>query len=204
MVQGRTKDPTNPLCPKCGLLSYKVGTQLTQKGKKPVYKCEDCGEFRLSYDKNKTENHSRYHPKCPKCGSRENHRKGFDKLKNRRKQRYQCQRCAKYFLVNYEKNPVNKLENEISILPTKMCISQDLLSFFPSKSISIFIDPKHKKIGLRDVGNIILRPYSGRNTTLIYKSLPALIRDYNVKSKRYPAKWSDKHQMVVAKIEFEK
>lgn len=92
------------------------------------------------------------------------------------------------------------LSNEISVLGQgRITIAIDLLKHFPTKTVSIFVDVENKKIGFKDVGKTNLRTEKDISPMLTNAGL----REYNLKRGRYPAKWSKKHQMLIAEIEFD-
>lgn len=103
--------------------------------------------------------------------------------------------------IEIEKTKNSKLKDEITVTTLgRIYLASNLMQYFPSGTLRAFIDIKNKKIGLQDSGPINIR-YSYCGSNLIVVNI-AEFKKYKIKRQRYPIKWSDKHRMVIAKIEF--
>lgn len=69
---------------------------------------------------------------------------------------------------------------------------------FPSKSMKVYVDVEGKKIGLKDSGLVKIREEGAHMIVNVSE-----IKKFKILPKRYPAEWSEKHQMIIAEIEFD-
>lgn len=94
------------------------------------------------------------------------------------------------------------LDNEISVTTLgRITLAANLLQYFPSETMRVFIDKENNKLGLQDSGPINLRyKYSGDNTIVANVSD---LKQHKIKLQRYHAKWSKKHRMLIIEIEFD-
>jgi transposase-like protein len=94
-----------PKCPRCGNTEFWV--YLTKFGYKK-YMCKAC---KKSFQSNYLRKEATKGVQCPKCGSTDILRKGFNRSGI---QKYSCKTCKKYFLAEYRRRrkpkPKPKLE----------------------------------------------------------------------------------------------
>lgn len=89
-------------------------------------------------------------------------------------------------------------ENWISVLgSSRINISKNLRQQFflgDKRKVRIFIDVENGLLGVK--------PSKEGNVFSDYAIRARAIRKYGVKNGRYAAEWNEKHQMLIAKIEF--
>lgn len=98
--------------------------------------------------------------------------------------------------VKVGRPPNAPLIKEISLHGSyKIALSPDLLEYFSTKKITVFVDIKNKLLGLQNSGML--------NITTDKKVYVAELKEYRIRNGRYPVKWSEKHKMIIAEIEFD-
>lgn len=90
------------------------------------------------------------------------------------------------------------LIDSISITPRRITIAGNLATFIKDDYVQFFIDKENKLLGLKSNNS------GFRFLPLNKKSRIVYIRSANLNLREgcYPAKWSKKHQMIIAEIEF--
>src|SRR3989304_10247118 len=97
----------------------------------------------------------------------------------------------------------NMLKSQISIgTGGRISIANDLGKYFPSGKVTLFIDKENKLLGIKDGGKINFKE-SFTKDKVYHIYFLRLLSEHRVKFGRYSAEWSEKHKMVIAKIEFE-